>query len=232
MSDASISIPNPDDSSTDAATRDLPAKDSAKSLRTRARILDCAAQLLAEIGHAAATNARIAEAAGLTRGAMLYHYPTREALIEDLVDHLQAQRIAMLAEASDRAPTGADLAEHAIDAYWDLLHQAPFIAFAELETAGRTDPAVHEALSRAQAAFDQAQVGLQSSHMLQAGSGPRFQASRDLARFMLEGLARAELTYDTDARIERLLAVIKRATHMLNRKGVEQDLWPEEPGGR
>ena len=52
-------------------------------------------------------------------------------------------------------------------------------------------------------------------------------ASRDLARFMLEGLARASLTYDSDVRAGHLLAVIKRATHMLNRKGSEQDLWPE-----
>jgi len=208
------------------------AKDTAKSLRTRARILDCATRLLVEIGYAASTNARIAEAAGLTRGAMLYHFPTREALVEAVVYHLQAARTAMLAQASDRAPPGADLAEHAIDAYWSLLHQPAFVAFAELEAAGRTDPAVRAALSRAQAAFDQAQVGLEFSRMLQAGSGPRFQASRDLARFMLEGLARAELTYDADARVERLLAVIKRATHMLNRKGGEQDLWPDEPAAR
>lgn len=216
----------------DAGARDAGAKDTAKSLRTRARILDCASRLLVEIGHAAATNARIAEAAGLTRGAMLYHFPTREALVEAVVDHLQSARTAMLAQASDRAPPGADLADHAIDAYWALLHEPAFVAFAELEAAARTDPAVRSALSRAQAAFDQAQVGSEFSRMLQAGSGPRFQASRDLARFMLEGLARAELTYDADARVERLLTVIKRATHMLNRKGGEQDLWPEEAAAR
>ncbi|HEX4181161.1 MAG TPA: helix-turn-helix domain-containing protein [Caulobacteraceae bacterium] len=214
--------------SLEAPLKEAGAKDTAKSLRTRARILDCAAGLLVEIGFAAATNARIAEAAGLTRGAMLYHFPSREALVEALVDHLQTARIAMLAEASDRAPPGADLSDHAIDAYWTLLHAEPFVAFAELEAAGRADPAVRAALAPAQAAFDQAQGGLQASPMLHAGSGPRFQASRDLARFMLEGLARASLTYDADERTERLLAVIKRATHMLNRKGDEQDLWPTE----
>jgi AcrR family transcriptional regulator len=222
MTDISILAPG-----LDAPPKETAAKDTAKSLRTRARILDCAASLLVEIGFASATNARIAEAAALTRGAMLYHFPTRESLVEALVDNLQAQRIAMLAEASDRAPPGADLSDHAIDAYWSLLHAEPFVAFAELETAGRADPAVRAALAPAQAAFDQAQGGLQSSTMLQAGSGPRFQASRDLARFMLEGLASANLTYDADGRIERLLAVIKRATHMLNRKGSEQDLWPD-----
>jgi len=224
--------PPPDTSASDTSAPDTSAKDTAKSLRTRARILDCATRLLVEIGYAAATNAKIAEAAGLTRGAMLYHFPTREALVEAVVGHLHAARTAMLAQASDRAPSGADLAEHAIDAYWSLLHEPAFVAFAELEAAARTDPAVRASLTRAQAAFDQAQEGSDFSRMLQAGVGPRFQASRDLARFMLEGLARAELTYDADARVERLLAVIKRATHMLNRKGGAQDLWPDEPAAR
>lgn len=207
-----------------------PAKDTAKSLRTRARILEYGARLLVGIGYASATNAKIAEAAGLTRGAMLYHFPTREALVDALVEHLQAARLALLAQASDRAPPGADLAEHAIDAYWSLLGAEPFVAFQELEAAARTDAAVRAAVAPAQAVFDQAQTGSPFSRMLQAGAGPRFQASRDLARFMLEGLARANLTYDADGRAERLLAVIKRATHMLNRKGGEHDLWPEDPG--
>ena len=35
-------------------------------------------RLFVEIGYQAATNARIAEAVGLTRGAMLYHFPDRD----------------------------------------------------------------------------------------------------------------------------------------------------------
>lgn len=209
-----------------------PAKDTPKSLRTRTRILDCAMRLFAEIGYAAATNARIAEEVGLTRGAMLYHFPTREALVEAAVAHIHTARLALLAAAADQAPVEADLAENAIDAYWSLLREPAFIAFAELEAVARTDAAVRERIAYSQAAFDRAQVGEEFLRMAQAGAGPRFQASRDLARFMLEGLARANLTYDADERISRLLTVIKRATRMLNRKGAVQDLWPDEPAGR
>ncbi|HWU14416.1 MAG TPA: TetR/AcrR family transcriptional regulator, partial [Caulobacter sp.] len=86
---------------------------------------------------------------------------------------------------------------------------------------------VQALLAPAQAEFDRAQAGDHFLKILHAGAGPRFQASRDLARFMLEGLARASLTYDSDGRRERLLMLIKRATHMLNRKGDVQDLWPD-----
>jgi AcrR family transcriptional regulator len=209
-----------------------PAKLSPKSQRTRNRILDCAMRLFAEIGYGEATNARIAEEAGLTRGAMLYHFPTREALVEAAADYISAARTRLLSRAAENAPPGVDLAEHAIDAYWALLNEPPFLAFSELEAVARTDASVRARIAAAEAAFDQAQVADPSLRMVQAGAGPRFQASRDLARFMLEGLARAKLTYDDETRIENLLMVIKRATHMLNRKGGVLDLWPDEPSGR
>lgn len=203
------------------------SRDTPKSRRTRARILDEAVRVIAETGYAATTNAAVAEAAGITRGAMLYHFPTREALLEAAIDHIQTQRARMFRDAADSLPPGADVTEHAIETYWDLLHRTPFVAFAELEAASRTDALVRDLLAPSLAEFDRAQIGNHFLKMLHAGAGPRFQASRDLARFMLEGMARAQVTYDRDERVERLLTVIKRATHMLNRKGGVTDLWPE-----
>lgn len=183
--------------------------------------------MLAEQGYAGATNPKIAEAAGLTRGAMIYHFPDRESLVEALVAHIQAAREALLQSAVDSAPHGADRTDHAIDAYWRVLNQPAFIAFSELERAGRTDPMVQGRVAEAQAAFDRAEVGDHLFDLVQGGTGARLQAGRDLARFMLEGLAQAKLAYDAEARRENLLAVVKRAARMLNRKGSVQDLWPE-----
>ncbi|MDO9335987.1 MAG: TetR/AcrR family transcriptional regulator [Caulobacteraceae bacterium] len=202
-------------------------RDTPKSRRTRARILDEAVNVIASNGYGAATNAAVAEAAGITRGAMLYHFPTREDLLEGVIGFLQAERAELFRRAAEDLPSGADVTEHAIDSYWDLLRHPAFTAFMELEMAARTDPVVATLIAPARAEFDRAQIGDHFLKMLHAGAGPRFQASRDLARFMLEGLARADLSYDEDARIERLLTVIKRATHMLNRKGGVTELWPE-----
>jgi AcrR family transcriptional regulator len=210
-----------------AISRPRPAADSPKSLRTRARILDAAQRLFVEIGYAAATNARIAEAAGLTRGAMLYHFPDRESLVEAVAPYIQAARARLMRQAHDAAPAGVDRIDYSIETYWRLLAEPPFVAFAELEAAARTDPALAKLLAPAIAAFDRADLGDNSVDLLHGAEGPRFQASRDLARFLLEGLAAARLSYDADGRAERLLAVVKRAAHILNRKGVAQDLWPE-----
>ena len=208
--------------------RTYPAKETPKSRRTRARILDAAMRLFAEIGYHAATNAMIADAANLTRGAMLYHFASREELVEAAVTHIEVER-ARLFEAAASGPVapGVDAAEQAIDAYWALLHEIPFIAFAELEAAARTDAMLRTRLANAQSAFDHNQVGDRFLALAQAGGDPRFQTSRDLGRFLLEGLARGAMTFDEQARKERLLTVVKRAVRVLNRKGDVQELWPD-----
>lgn len=204
-----------------------PARETPKSRRTRARILDAAMRLFAEVGYHAATNALIADAANLTRGAMLYHFAGREELVEAAITYIDLERARLFEQAATPPGPGVDAAEHAIDAYWRLLHEPPFIAFSELEAAARTDPMLRERLAAAQSAFDRAQVGDRFLALAQAGLDPRFQTSRDLGRFLLEGLAKGALTYDEDKRKERLLQVVKRAVRVLNRKGDTQDLWSD-----
>lgn len=208
--------------------RTYPMRATPKSHRTRARILDAAMRLFAEVGYHAATNGMIADAAKLTRGAMLYHFATREELVEAAVEHIEIERARLFeAAAHASAAPGQDASEAAIDAYWALLHEPAFVAFAELEAAARTEPMLRPRLAAAQAAFDRAQIGGGFGALAQAGADPRFQASRDLGRFLLEGMARGAMTYDEKARRERLLAVVKRAVRMLNRKGDVHDLWSD-----
>ena len=176
------------------------AKSTPKSQRTRRRILDAAMELFAERGYQACSNADVAEAAGLTRGAMLYHFRTREDLVDAAVDHIQDSRTEAFASAARSLPQGGEVSDQAIDAYWELLRQPPFRAFAELESVARTDPELGWLASslgpgRLRPRPDWRRV---AARFLQAGSAARLETSRDLARFMLEGLSRASLTYDTD----------------------------------
>ena len=134
------------------------SRDTPKSRRTRVRILEAALRLFAEVGYHAATNAEIAAVARLTRGAMLYHFATREELVAAAVDHIQGERLALF-DAAASPPSGVDATAHAIAAYWSLLGEAPFVAFGELEAVARTDAMVRERLGPAQAAFDQRRGG-------------------------------------------------------------------------
>ena len=57
-----------------------------KSARTRQRILDAAARVFREQGYAGARLADIAAAAGTKAGSLYYHFESREALVEEVLD--------------------------------------------------------------------------------------------------------------------------------------------------
>ncbi|WP_412542200.1 TetR/AcrR family transcriptional regulator [Longispora sp. K20-0274] len=55
---------------------------------TRERILDAAEALLVEQGTGSFTLSAVAERAGVSKGGLLYHFKTKEALIQALVERL------------------------------------------------------------------------------------------------------------------------------------------------
>ncbi|WP_306361515.1 TetR/AcrR family transcriptional regulator [Nocardia sp. CC227C] len=83
-----------------------PNKHQEKSLRTRALLLDAAIDSLAEVGYGSASIADITARAGVTRGAQLHHFHTRQELFAHAIGHLtQRQREAM--QRRLRSLTGA-----------------------------------------------------------------------------------------------------------------------------
>lgn len=198
---------------------------STRSERTRRRLMEAAVALMAAGGPSAATPAAVAAGAGVARTAFLYHFPDRAGFLEALAAHL-AEEMAGLFDASGRPPPGVDASDHAIDTYWVLLQEPAFRVFLELRAAARGDAEVAAAISGLMADFDSGRLGGRFGAVAQAGEDPRFQTSRDLGRFLLEGLALGGLTYDAGDRQRRLIAVVKRAVHGLNRKGAARDLWP------
>lgn len=90
-----------------------------KSENTRAAILDAAVECFYELGYANTTTENIARRAGVSRGAMLHHFPTRFELIKAAVEHLNEQRLANFAEEESRIQRGAEQSriEEGIDAY-------------------------------------------------------------------------------------------------------------------
>jgi len=65
----------------------------------RSRLLDAAAALIAENGFRALTLEAVAQRAGTTKGGLLYHFRSKEALIAALVSDLLGRFVARLAAA-------------------------------------------------------------------------------------------------------------------------------------
>ncbi|MEU5844266.1 TetR/AcrR family transcriptional regulator [Rhodococcus sp. NPDC047139] len=56
----------------------------------RAKLLDAFVTILLEQGERAATLDAVAATAGVSKGGLLYHFPTKDALVEGLAEHVEA----------------------------------------------------------------------------------------------------------------------------------------------
>lgn len=108
----------------------------------RTAILDAALEVVEDGGVTALSYEPVAEAAGLTKGGIQYHFPTREALLlalqEHLVDHLEESLVSALGKPLDSASADEKLAAYALIGTAPGLRAEVLLA---LETA--TDPELH-----------------------------------------------------------------------------------------
>ena len=76
--------------------------------RIRLALIDNAIRLAVTEGVAAVTTNRVAEAAGVTKGGLYHHFPSKQALVEGMVQHLldQLESDIAAAMAADPEPQG------------------------------------------------------------------------------------------------------------------------------
>ncbi|ALG86323.1 TetR/AcrR family transcriptional regulator [Gordonia phthalatica] len=126
-----------------------------RSSQTRAKLLDATIDCLVEFGYAGTTTPRIAQRAGVTRGAQVHHFGSRDDLMIAAVNRLaERQVVRALAEVEELS------SENPYDALMDLLwefHQGPLaIAVTELWVAGRTDPQLASEMRRVEPVVNRA----------------------------------------------------------------------------
>ncbi|WP_067544018.1 TetR/AcrR family transcriptional regulator [Nocardia crassostreae] len=111
-----------------------------RSSEMRVRLLDATIECLVEYGYAGTTTPRVAERAGVTRGAQVHHFGSKTDLVVAAISHLAQRRTEAALQEMGRVKTGDDPIGAVLDYLWEL-HQGPlFIAAMELWVAGRTDP--------------------------------------------------------------------------------------------
>ncbi len=126
-----------------------------RSAATRAALLDAAVACLVEEGYAATTTARVAERAGVTRGAHLHHFGTRQALVAAAVEELTVRREQEFRAAVGGLPqAGRSRLEAGLDLIWAGYASPLFQAALGLWTAARTDPELREHLLDVERRFD------------------------------------------------------------------------------
>ncbi len=113
----------------------------------RARLLEATTELLVERGFAGTSTTLVSERAGVSRGAQLHHFPTKNALVVAAVEHLTAVRAAELEKAAAALPTGSRRTRAVLQMLADHFTSPVFTAALELWVAARTDAALLAAVA-------------------------------------------------------------------------------------
>jgi len=113
-----------------------PRTQAQRRAETRAALLDATIESLVSFGYAGTTTGRIAELAGVSRGAQTPYFRNRAELVGAAVQHLAERRIQA---AHDRLSGKQVSIEEGLDAIWEEHQGAVFDAALELWVASRTD---------------------------------------------------------------------------------------------
>jgi AcrR family transcriptional regulator len=184
-------------------TARVPQADRSRAMR--ARLLEATVELLVERGFAGTSTTLVSERAGVSRGAQLHHFPTKNDLVVAAVEHLTERRGAELAEAVEQLPGGRKRTRAVLRMLGDHFSSPVFAAALELWVAARTD----ETLLAAVSPLEQ-RVGRETHRLTVAALGADesepgvrelVQATLDLVR----GLGLAQTITDDTARRRRIL---------------------------
>lgn len=171
----------------------------------RTRLLDATVELLVERGFAGTSTTLVSQRAGVSRGAQLHHFPTKNDLVVAAVGHLTEARAAELARAAERLPAGPGRTRAVLRMLGDHFTSPVFTAALELWVAARTDAQLLAAVApleqRVGRETHRMTVDLLGADESRPGVRELVQATLDLVR----GLGLADTITDDARRRGRIL---------------------------
>jgi AcrR family transcriptional regulator len=160
-----------------------------RSATTRAALLDATIECLVEYGYAGTTLARVAEHAGVSRGAQTHHFPTKAELVAEAVRHVVRQQAAELIERVESLPAGPGRIDATLAMVWEA-HTGPlFQASLELYVAARTNPELRESLLAIERDVDRVIVAGAARAFGEDAASPQFRSALEVALAAMRGLA-------------------------------------------
>jgi AcrR family transcriptional regulator len=117
--------------------------------RTRAmrqRLLDATVECLVERGWSGTSTTLVSRRAGVSRGAQLHHFPTKNDLVLAAVEHLSEARGEELLNAAANLPRGRRRTRAVLEMLADHFTGPVFSAALELWVAARTDESLRAAV--------------------------------------------------------------------------------------
>jgi AcrR family transcriptional regulator len=118
-----------------------------RSAATRSQILDATIRALYQFGYGAVTNHLVAELAGVSRGAMMHHFPTRQALMVGAMDFIFAKLTAHRVAELEKCEPGLPRFRRIVDLAFQIASSPAGVAHNEIRAGSRSDPGIAAAVT-------------------------------------------------------------------------------------
>lgn len=128
-----------------STTTRVPQEERTRAMRLR--LLEATVECLVERGFSGTSTTLVSERAGVSRGAQLHHFPTKNDLVVAAVEHLTVLRGSDLARAAKRLPAGDRRVQAVLRMLGDHFTSPVFSAALELWVAARTDETLRQAVA-------------------------------------------------------------------------------------
>jgi len=184
-----------------------------RSAATQARLLDATIECLVERGWAGTSTTEVVRRAGVSRGAQVHHYPTKEDLVLAALEHLLARRNREFRDAFVDLPADQRSPAAAMRLLYEHCFGSTFEAWLELVVAARTDPALHARFVELETRFFDTSVATFQSMFPEAAADSTFaRIALGLSFSVLEGLAIGRINGADDAEREAVLEAFNTIT--------------------
>jgi AcrR family transcriptional regulator len=167
---------------------------------TTEKLLGATVASLIERGYRGTSTPEVCRRAGVSRGAQLHHYPTKEALVAAAIEHLLSQRLGELQARLTTAPSGVLDLEDAASFLWKVYTGDTFYAWLELVVTARTDNDLRLIMIGLDASLTEKAERLVSTFLLPyVDDARRIKATTRLILAIFDGLATHRiLSHDDD----------------------------------
>lgn len=133
-----------------------PTRNEIRSARTREKVLDATIECIYEFGLLKTSTIDITKRAGISRGAMLHHYPSKEELLSAAYEALLKKEAAKLRRAAEDYRNGGLTVEEFIDRLWERFSVESFSITMDYFAAARTDKNLRKNIKKARQDYDNA----------------------------------------------------------------------------
>lgn len=194
-----------------------------RSAATQNLLLDATIECLIERGWAGTSTTEIVRRAGVSRGAQVHHYPTKEDLVLAAVEHLLERRIREFQATFANLPAAQKSPAAAMRLLYDRCFRATFEPWLELAVAARTDPALHERFVQFEGRFFETALATFRGLFPDAAADPAFaRVGLRLTFAVLDGLATGRMIDVSEDELEAVIDAFNAIT---------APYFPQSPGG-